>query len=104
MLLYDYEEVPKPEFFLEHAMRLYGLTDSELFWERDTSDTMALLAWGGDTVVLGFRGTASMANVKADLQVGSYFGAYATIPGSVGATRWLRILRRMPLALSLCKG
>ena len=69
-LMYDYEEAVEPRFRLEDAMALYGLTDFELLWER-ASDTKALLSWGGsDLVVLSFRGTASMANVLADLQVG----------------------------------
>jgi hypothetical protein len=68
-MMYDYEEAPKPRFRLEDAMGMYGLTDFELLWER-ASDTKALLAWGPDNMVLSFRGTASMANVLADLQVG----------------------------------
>lgn len=67
-LMYDYEEAPKPRFRLEDAMGMYGLTDFELLWER-ASDTKALLAWGADTLVLAFRGTASMTNWMADLQV-----------------------------------
>ena len=40
----------------------------QAFWERK-HDTHALLAWGGDRIVLVFRGTASFANVLADLAV-----------------------------------
>ena len=51
-------------------MGLYGLTDFELLWER-AMDTKCLMAWNAKTHVgvLAFRGTASMANVLADLQV-----------------------------------
>ena len=66
--MYDYEEAEDPRFRLEDAMGMYGLTEFELLWER-ASDTKALLAWGPDALVLSFRGTASMANVLADLQV-----------------------------------
>ena len=41
---------------------------TQAFWERK-HDTHALLAWGGDRIVLVFRGTASFANVLADLSV-----------------------------------
>ena len=40
----------------------------ELLWERKL-DSKALIAWNDDTVVLAFRGTASLANLWADLQV-----------------------------------
>ena len=74
MLMYDYEESAEPRFRLEDAMGLYGLTDFELLWERAT-DTKALMAWGNGKLVLGFRGTASMANVLADLQVGMNYSS-----------------------------
>ena len=32
-------------------------------------DTKALLAWNGETVVLSFRGTASLQNACSDIQV-----------------------------------
>ncbi len=48
-------------------MELYGLTSFELLWEQER-DTKALLAWSDDTVVLAFRGTASLRNVIADIQ------------------------------------
>ena len=48
-------------------MKLYNLTAFELLWERER-DTKALLAWNDDTVVLAFRGTASLRNVLSDLQ------------------------------------
>ena len=35
-------------------------------------DTKLLVAWSEDTIVIAFRGTSSMANALADLQVGSF--------------------------------
>ena len=48
-------------------MKLYGLSSFELLWER-IRDTKALMAWNDDTIVLAFRGTASLRNVIADIQ------------------------------------
>lgn len=56
---------------LETALGLYGLEHSELFWEK-ALDTKLLLAWNRDTIVIAFRGTASLANALADLQVMCY--------------------------------
>ena len=55
---------------IEAAMQLYNLTSFELLWERER-DTKALMAWNDDTVVLAFRGTASLRNVIADIQARS---------------------------------
>ena len=52
---------------LDTAMSLYGLEHSELFWEK-ALDTKLLLAWNAHTIVVAFRGTASLANALADLQ------------------------------------
>ena len=49
-------------------MALYGLTESESFWEVK-QDTRCLISWGHRHVVVAFRGTASMRNALADLQV-----------------------------------
>ncbi len=53
---------------LPTALSLYGLTDSELFWELQT-DTRCLMGWSQDKIVVSFRGTASMKNAVADMQV-----------------------------------
>ena len=53
---------------LPTAMGLYGLTDSKLFTELQT-DTRCLLTWSAAKIVITFRGTASMKNARADLQV-----------------------------------
>jgi hypothetical protein len=62
-------QVEDSEYHLETAMGLYDLTDFELMWER-AMDTKCLLAWNPKTHtgVICFRGTASLANVLADLQ------------------------------------
>ena len=54
---------------LDTAMSLYNLEHSELYWEK-AQDTKLLIAWNHDTIVIAFRGTSSMANALADLQVG----------------------------------
>ena len=58
---------------LETAMSLYGLEESELFWEKK-HDTKLLLAWNRNTFVVAFRGTASLVNALADVQVRSAVG------------------------------
>ncbi|DBA85888.1 TPA: hypothetical protein ACH3X1_005433 [Trebouxia sp. C0004] len=52
---------------LETAMSLYKLTESHSFWEVE-QDTRCLISSGNNTVVVAFRGTASMRNALADLQ------------------------------------
>ena len=49
-------------------MHTPALTNFELFWEK-SMDTKMILAWSKKVVVLAFRGTASMTNVVADIQV-----------------------------------
>ena len=49
-------------------MSLYQLTESKVFTELQT-DTRCLLAWNATRIVITFRGTASVKNAKADLQV-----------------------------------
>ena len=56
---------------LRTALGLYHLTDSELFWELQL-DTRCLVGWSQSTIVVAFRGTASMKNALSDLQVGSH--------------------------------
>ena len=53
---------------LHTSMEMYGLTDSELFCELKR-DTRCLMGWSDTTIVLAFRGTASMTNALSDLQV-----------------------------------
>ena len=53
---------------LHRAMDMYELTDSELLCELKR-DTRCLMGWGNSTIVLAFRGTASVTNALSDLQV-----------------------------------
>ena len=53
---------------LDAGMSMYSLTSCKLFW-KSALDTKALLAWNSDTVVLAFRGTASLTNACSDLKV-----------------------------------
>lgn len=51
---------------------MYGLSDVQHFWETE-KDTRVLLAWSRTTVLLSFRGTASLKNAKTDLAVSYLF-------------------------------
>lgn len=62
-------ETERTSLTLHTAMNLYKLTDSELFWELQL-DTRCLMGWNAGVIVLAFRGTASVTNALADLQVG----------------------------------
>ncbi|KAL6767805.1 hypothetical protein ACKKBF_B36685 [Auxenochlorella protothecoides x Auxenochlorella symbiontica] len=53
---------------LKTAMELYHLEEYEMIWE-ERVDTLCLLAWGPGTVVVAFRGTASMAGLIADMKI-----------------------------------
>ena len=53
---------------LSTALSLYGLTDSELFWELQL-DTRCLMGWSSSKIVVSFRGTASVRNAMMDMQV-----------------------------------
>lgn len=52
---------------MDTALSLYDLENFEMLWDK-THDTKAILGWSSDTVVIAFRGTASISNVLADLQ------------------------------------
>ena len=73
------QQAAKTTLDLHTALTLYSLTDSNLFWELQR-DTRCLLGWNDSTIVVAFRGTASMTNALSDIQVLSpscYF-AHAT--------------------------
>lgn len=53
---------------METAMHLYDLQHYELLWE-PAEDTKCLFSWSRTKIVVAFRGTASLSNVLADLQV-----------------------------------
>ena len=62
------EQKDRSELSLETAMRVYNLKESELLWEKAT-DTKLLMAWNEHIMILAFRGTATVSNALADLQV-----------------------------------
>ena len=53
----------------EQGMGMLGLEQVQLFWERSL-DTKVLIGWSADTIVISVRGTASLRNAIADIQVG----------------------------------
>ena len=54
---------------VEHALALYQLTQYRILFE-PTSDTKAIVAWNKKTIMISFRGTASLKAVRLDLEVG----------------------------------
>ena len=70
LLIYDFNEVDDSKLTLEEGCTLFtpALEHYELFWEKSL-DTKMVLAWSRQKIVMSFRGTASLANVVADLQV-----------------------------------
>ena len=52
----------------EQGMGMLGLEQVQLFWERSL-DTKVLIGWSSDTIVISVRGTASLRNAIADIQV-----------------------------------
>ena len=56
----------------------FGLTDLEILWD-PALETKALLGWNASTVVLAFRGTASVHNACADLKAGASQQLTATL-------------------------
>lgn len=69
---------------LDTALGLYKMTQSQSFWETK-QDTRCLVGWGNNTVVVAFRGTASMKNALADLQVTFRPPLYSLLPVCVCA-------------------
>lgn len=53
---------------LDHALGLYHLTQYRILFE-PTSDTKAIVAWNKHTILISFRGTASLKAVRLDLEV-----------------------------------
>ncbi|KAK9823190.1 hypothetical protein WJX72_000942 [[Myrmecia] bisecta] len=70
-LVYRYQEPPPghhPHMSTDTALRMYSLQHLQCFWEKK-EDTKVLVGWSDSLVVLAFRGTASLANVLADIQM-----------------------------------
>ena len=61
-------ETQRTSMTLQTGMQLYGLQHSELFWESG-QDTCCLMGWSDSKIVLAFRGTVSIRNAMADVQV-----------------------------------
>lgn len=59
----------RQDLLLDRALSLYSMHRMEVFWARQ-HDVHALVAWGDDTAVVAFRGTASLTNVLSDLKAG----------------------------------
>ncbi|KAK9808474.1 hypothetical protein WJX73_010216 [Symbiochloris irregularis] len=53
---------------LAKCMQLFDLEDIHMFWD-PTLETKAIMGWSKKTVVLAFRGTASITNALSDLRV-----------------------------------
>ena len=67
---------------LPTALKLYDLSSSELFCELQL-DTRCLIGWSSSKIVVSFRGTASMKNALADVQVRLIFNK------QLACTPWL---------------
>jgi len=67
-LIYYYRQVSESQYSLKTAMQLFGLRNYELFHE-ELHDTKLIVAHNDEIVLLTFRGTSSLKNVLADLQI-----------------------------------
>lgn len=61
-------QVPSTRYTLQRGMALWNMEVAELLWVTKT-DTIALLAYSHDVVVLAFKGTSTVANCKTDANV-----------------------------------
>ena len=78
---------------LSTALSLYALTDSELFWELQL-DTRCLIGWSSSKIVVSFRGTASMKNAVADMQVSS--SKLLRLQRQVSGNLWSHLVLSLP--------
>lgn len=67
-LVYDNGEIPDSPFTPSTATKLFGLEHFDIVWEKKTN-AKAVIGWNSSTVVVAFRGTASVSNLLSDLQV-----------------------------------
>ena len=84
---------------LDAALGLYDLAHYE--WLREpVHDMNCLLAWNERMLVVAFRGTASLANVKADVKVRVSLLPLSPQLGTAADTSWLcgAVLARCPPA------
>lgn len=64
----DLDEKGKQRCVIQEALGLFDLTAHRLLFEPLT-DTKAVVAWNDATILVSFRGTASMKAAKLDLKV-----------------------------------
>ena len=64
----QYRKKDPPPVLLPLCMRLYGLQEIKTFWDPQR-DSKALMAWSSRTILLAFRGTASLVNALIDAKV-----------------------------------
>ncbi len=69
-LIYDIDEVPDSPYTLDVALGLYNLTHYRILFHKK-QDAKCVAAWNPETrtIVFSFRGTATMANVLADIKL-----------------------------------
>ena len=69
-LSYDLQEMDDSPYTPDVAMALYAATHFRLLW-KPNMDSKCIVTWNCDerTLVLAFRGTASLANAVADLKI-----------------------------------
>ena len=79
---------------LQSALAMYRLHSAQIHCET-SMDTRCLVAWSQTMIVIAFRGTASLANVKADLQA----SRQATTPSKKSVTHCLRLADKYWLVL-----
>jgi hypothetical protein len=57
---------------MDALMEMFECEEKRVYWER-SADTKGLVAWGPRTIVVAFRGTATVNNALKDLQVCARF-------------------------------
>ncbi|KAK9843872.1 hypothetical protein WJX84_004447 [Apatococcus fuscideae] len=73
--------VAAQQTLISDALALFALTEYRLLFEPST-DTKAIVAWNNDTILVSFRGTASMKAAKLDLE------AYRVNHPPVRGSKW----------------
>lgn len=64
-----HDEKGKQRGLIGEALGLFNLQEYRLVFEPST-DSKAMVAWNKDTILISFRGTASLKAAKLDLEVG----------------------------------
>ena len=63
-----HDEKGKQQGLIGEALGLFDLREYHLVFEPST-DSKAMVAWNEDTILIAFRGTASLKAAKLDLEV-----------------------------------